>query len=124
MQHIGATGELRVRIVGDAEIAAAHDAHLDNAATTDVITFDLAGPGEPIDADALINLDEAVRQASLRGHPVRHELLLYALHALLHCAGENDTTDGDAERMHRREDEVLAAIGLAPVFAREPERER
>src|SRR5690606_20748765 len=41
-------GEVRVRVVGDAEIARVHEEFLGQPGTTDVITFDMSEP----DADA------------------------------------------------------------------------
>ncbi len=114
-------GSLRIRLVGDAEMAVAHAKYLGDPSPTDVITFSLAESPWPaclVDADLLVGLDEAVRQAATRGHPVRAELLLYALHGLLHCLGHDDTSDAAYDAMHAEEDRVLAAIGVGAVFAR------
>jgi len=98
-----------------------HTEFLDDPTTTDVITFDLtngeSSEGGPLDVNAYVCLDEAQRIADERKHDVLHELTLYVLHAALHCLGENDSTNDGYERMHAREDEVLTAIGLGPVFA-------
>ncbi|MCE2967612.1 MAG: rRNA maturation RNase YbeY [Phycisphaerales bacterium] len=117
-------GEVRIRIIADAAMAEAHERYSGVPGTTDVLTFDLAegmaAQGEPFDVDILLCIDEASRQAAARGHAVRDELLLYAVHALLHCLGENDHDEHDAARMHAREDRTLSALGLGPVYAREP----
>lgn len=114
-------GEVLVRIVDDAEMTRVHEEFLEDATTTDVITFDLtnggSSQGSALDINAYVCLDEAQRQASERSHDVLHELTLYVLHAALHCLGENDATDDAYERMHAREDEVLTAIGLGSIFA-------
>lgn len=121
------TGEVRVRIVGDAEMAAAHERYLCTPGTTDVITFDgSAGEsdprraGVPLDVDLLVCRDEAQRQAADRAHTSTQELVLYILHGVLHCLGFDDTTDADFERMHAEEDRVLTAIGMGAVFGRRP----
>jgi probable rRNA maturation factor len=117
--------ELRVRIVGDAEMAAAHQRYSGVPGTTDVLTFDLTDGASaataPLDADVLICLDEARRQSARRGIPIEHELTLYILHAALHCLGEDDRDAPAAARMHAREDAILTSLGLAPVYAA-PER--
>ncbi|MEO1535590.1 MAG: rRNA maturation RNase YbeY [Planctomycetota bacterium] len=119
------SGEARVRVINDAEMAAAHERYKNVAGTTDVLTFDLAGnPNEPLDADVLVCIDEAERQASERGIPVAHELLLYITHAVLHCSGFNDDTDANAAAMHAREDDLLVAIGIGPVYAASAEHTR
>lgn len=139
-------GEVRARIIDDAAMEAAHVEYLDTPGTTDVITFDLAGgmsgvvgeasearrpldadglpdtsqalaPPAPIDVDMLLCLDEAERQARERGHEAAKELLLYALHGVLHCLGYDDHDEASFAAMHEAEDRVLSAIGVGPLFA-------
>jgi probable rRNA maturation factor len=116
-------GEVRVRLVDDVEMAAAHERYSGIAGTTDVLTFDLRDPEEAaaeptrLDVDILACVDEARRQAAGRAHAVERELLLYILHGVLHCLGEDDHDDAAYARMHAREDEVLEAIGAGRVFA-------
>jgi len=121
LDHLGLAGELRVAVVDDATIAAAHVRHLGVEGTTDVLTFDLAqgaaARGEPLDADLLVCLDEAERQARARTHERRHELLLYALHGVLHCTGYDDADRASADRMHLAEDSALRAVGVGAVYA-------
>ncbi len=115
-------GELRIRIVGDGEMANAHKRHLGDTSTTDVMTFDLAdgaaARGAPIDADLLACADEAARRAQEHGYTTERELLLYVVHGLLHCLGHDDHDDASYERMHALEDELLEAIGVGATFAR------
>jgi len=116
----GATvGEVRVRLVGDDEMARQHKARCGVRGTTDVITFNLAeGGSEILDADLLVCIDEASRQAGLRGHDLSRELLLYVLHGVLHCLGFDDTDDEAYAKMHAREDEILGSMGVGETFAR------
>ncbi len=118
---LGASGSLRVRLVSDAEMRQAHADYLGDPDTTDVITFDLAdggaSRGEPLDVDLLVCLDEARRQGARRGTDTAREALLYIVHGVLHALGFNDTDEAAAAAMHAREDEVLTAIGVGPVFA-------
>jgi probable rRNA maturation factor len=113
----GLRGEARARVVGDDEMAAAHERHTGVPGTTDVLTFDLADEPGVIDADLLICADEAARQGAARGLPVEHELLLYIVHGVLHCAGYDDHDEPSASVMHEREDELLRAMGLGAVYA-------
>lgn len=115
-----AAGEVRVRIVDDAEMAEAHQRFSGVAGTTDVLTFDLAIDPAVLDVDILICLDEARRQAQARGHTVERELLLYIIHGTLHCLGHDDHDEADAARMHAEEDRVLEAIGVGRTFATVP----
>lgn len=113
-------GEVRARVVDDREMAALHLRHSKIEGTTDVLTFDLrddpADPSLPLDADVVVCLDEAAREAAARGHAPERELLLYILHGALHCLGFDDHTDQGFDAMHRAEDELLAAAGVGPLF--------
>jgi probable rRNA maturation factor len=116
-ESIDAPHEVRVRIVGDDEMGALHAAHTGDPTTTDVLTFDLRDDGDgPLDVDIVVCADEAARQAADRARPVERELLLYALHGALHCLGHDDHDDDAFARMHAREDEVLARIGVGALF--------
>ncbi len=43
-------------------------------------------------------------------------MLLYAVHGLLHLCGYDDRTPAGFRRMHRKEDDLLARLGVGPVF--------
>ena len=108
---------LVVRVVGDAEMDRLHRLHSGVEGTTDVLTFDNRDdPDEPIDGDLVLCVGEARRRAAELGHDARAELLLYAVHGLLHLAGEDDHDPDAHRRMHEREDRILSEIGLGPVF--------
>jgi probable rRNA maturation factor len=115
---LGATGELRVRVVGDREMAAAHERYKGVSGTTDVLTFDLSEEPGAMDTDILVCMDEAERQATVRGHTPVEELLLYCIHGALHCLGHDDQDEAAAERMHRAEDELLELLGVGAIYAR------
>jgi len=108
---------LSVRLVDDATMTGLHRRHCDLDGTTDVLSFPAAAPGEPVDADIACCVDEAARQAGRRGHPVADELLLYAVHGLLHCLGHDDHEPEAYAAMHAEEDRVLTAIGVGARFA-------
>jgi probable rRNA maturation factor len=92
--------------------------------TTDVLTFDLRDRKPPrdregvaLELETVVCIDEARRRAAELNHPVRHELLLYCVHSLLHVQGYDDKSPAAARRMHAREDELLRAIGVGPVYS-------
>ena len=122
LRTLNAGGEVRVRVIDDTEMATAHERYSGIAGTTDVLTFDLRDDAAgPLDVDILVCLDEAKRQAAARGHLPEHELLLYAVHGVLHCLGHDDHDSQAFERMHAEEDRVLAEIGLGPIFGKAPQ---
>jgi probable rRNA maturation factor len=122
------SGSWSISLVRDPEMAALHKRTMNDPTTTDVLTFDLRGSPTPqtsrlksqdsIDLDTVICLDEARRRAQELRHPVEHELLLYALHSLLHVQGYDDRTRAQSKRMHAREDQLLTAVGIGPVYGR------
>ena len=112
-------GEVRAKIVDDDAMAEAHDRYSGVAGTTDVLTFDLSEPNSAeTDVDLLLCIDVATRQAEPRGHRAREELLLYAVHGVLHTLGYDDHDEDAAARMHAEEDRILNAIGVGTVYAK------
>jgi probable rRNA maturation factor len=110
-------GRLAVAVVDDAQMTLMHRQYRGEPGTTDVLTFDLRdSQGQPVEGDLVLCLDEAARQARKRGHDTRLELLLYAVHGLMHLLGEDDHDEAGYQKMHRREDELLTRAGLGPVF--------
>ena len=110
-------GEVRVRLMRDAQIAAAHERYKGVAGPTDVLTFDLSDADGVLDVDLMVCVDEAWRRAGEFGHEVRAEVLLYIVHGVLHCMGHDDQDPEDAKRMHAAEDALLRDIGVGPVYA-------
>ena len=122
-------GTLNIRIVEDETMAEFHWQYTGVLGTTDVLTFDLVDSEDelahetedeasqrPIEADIMVCVDEATRQAKALNHDVRMELLLYCLHGLLHLLGYDDHSKAGYAAMHKREDQLLAAAGFEPVF--------
>lgn len=107
---------VHVRIVDDREMSALHARHMRIDEPTDVLTFPSAVAPEAIDVDVAVCIDEAARRAREFGHDVDRELLLYAVHGLLHCAGHDDHDAAAFERMHAEEDRILDAIGVGATF--------
>jgi len=120
--------EWAVTIVGDAAMAELHQRTMNVSGTTDVLTFDLREEGEiektregsAVELDTVVCYDEAARRAKELGHGVAEELLLYAIHSLLHVQGYDDRTKTGAAAMHRREDALLIALGVGPIYASPP----
>jgi probable rRNA maturation factor len=111
-------GALSVAIVDDTQMARLHRRYLNVPGTTDVLSFDLRDDqaGAEVQGELVLCFDEAVRQSRRRGHKARLELLLYAVHGLLHLLGWDDRDPRAAAAMHRREDELLTAAGVGRVF--------
>ena len=111
--------DVSVVFVNDAKMTEIHAQFMNDPTTTDVMTFpiDLDARGRAISGEIYICIPQARRQAKVRGVAVDREVLLYAIHGLLHLCGFDDRTDRDYRRMHRREDQILTQLGVGPVFA-------
>jgi len=117
--------EISVRLLDDAGIADLHERWLGVPGPTDVITFDLGAPEGPgLHGDIAVSVETARRMAAELGWDARHELAYYAVHGLLHLAGEDDIDPADRRRMRLRERRVLAALGLPAPPVRRPRRPR
>ncbi|MEQ9455494.1 MAG: rRNA maturation RNase YbeY [Phycisphaeraceae bacterium] len=108
---------LSLALVDDATMAKLHDQYLGDPTTTDVITFDLADQPRTIEGELVLCVDQARRQADLHNHSIEHELLLYAVHGVLHLLGYDDHDPDQARKMHAEEDRLLTLIGVGPVYA-------
>ncbi|MGC8624492.1 MAG: rRNA maturation RNase YbeY [Phycisphaerae bacterium] len=118
------TGNWIIHLVDDQRMIQYHHQTMNLATTTDVLTFDYTATdrkGAPLDLETIICVDEAERQAKIRNH-LRPELeiLLYAIHSLLHCIGYDDRSDHQAGIMHRKEDLILQRMDLPPVYHAAP----
>jgi rRNA maturation RNase YbeY len=111
--------ELSVALVGDRRMSELHEQFMKVSGPTDVLTFplDADGRGRVLSGEVVVCVPEARRQAKKRNVPVERELLLYALHGLLHLCGYDDRTDRAFRTMHRTEDRILTRLGVGPVFA-------
>ena len=110
--------ELSIALVTDTEISKLHKRFMNDAWPTDVLTFPLDenARGRTIAGEIVINVSQALRESRRRGIAIQNELLLYALHGLLHLMGMDDRTDADFDRMHRLEDRILSKLGVGAVF--------
>jgi probable rRNA maturation factor len=116
----GQVRELSVAVVGDRKMAELHESFMGIAGPTDVLTFELDhdGRGRVTAGEVVVNVQEATRRAREHGVGVADELLLYAVHGLLHLSGYDDTTTSAYTKMHRKEDQILTKLGVGRVFAR------
>lgn len=114
-----ALAELSLALVDDERMSQLHERFMGIAGPTDVLTFELEHDrrGRVTCGEVVVCVPEARRQARKRGIALRLELLLYALHGMLHLCGFDDRTDRGFRTMHRREDDILTRLGFGPVFA-------
>jgi probable rRNA maturation factor len=95
-------GEVEVVFVSDKRIAAIHQQFMNDAAPTDVITFQ--------HGEIVISVETAKRQAREFGTSVDDELRLYLVHGLLHLLGFDDKTAAAAREMKRVQEKLVAKV--------------
>ncbi len=100
-------GEVGIVFVSDRKIAELHARYMNVAGPTDVITFQ--------HGEIAISADTAAVAASRLGSSIESEQILYAVHGLLHLNGYDDLAARPRDRMHRRQEQILARLGVASV---------
>ena len=94
--------EIEISLVSDEVIANVHGQFMDDPTATDVITFH--------HGEILISVDTARREGPEHGHTTGEELLLYAVHGLLHLNGHIDSSEPERAEMHRIQDEIVERV--------------
>ncbi len=115
--------ELSFALVTDDRMAALNQGFLGHEGPTDVLSFPLQEEPRLV-GDVVISVDTARREAERRRHPAYDEVVLYAVHGVLHLLGHDDHDPASRRRMRRAERRVLRALGVEPVFRRRPGRTR
>src|SRR5207237_257576 len=117
---------LSVALVGDSTMSRLHQEFMRIEGPTDVLTFplELDRRGRAVSGEIVVDVAEARRRARVEKTQVRLEVLLYAVHGLLHLCGYDDRSDRGYRAMHRKEDEILTKLGMGPVFDRARARDR
>jgi probable rRNA maturation factor len=105
---------ISIAIVDNGTIHAINLRHLAHDWPTDVITFPLGEPDDPVlTGELVISAETAVNSAHELGIDGSAELALYVIHGLLHLCGYNDREGADAEAMRKRQEELLACVRIA-----------
>jgi probable rRNA maturation factor len=99
---------IRLVLIGDRKMSALHRKFMNISGTTDVLTFELSTPREPLDGEIYICLDQARRQATEYRVPIYLEVARLATHGILHLAGFEDATRSQRATMRRMEDATLS----------------
>ncbi len=77
---------------------------------TDIITFGLSAPGEPIEAEIYISIDRVKDNAKQLGISFRDEMLRVVFHGALHLCGYRDKKKAEIALMRKKEDQYLRSF--------------
>lgn len=116
-------GEVSLTLVGDDRIRALNRDYLGRDRVTDVISFALHGPGEPVLADIYIGYPQALRQAAELGLSAHEEVVRLAIHGTLHALGyDHPAEDRFSSPFFRRQEALVKRVLAAADGSRENSR--
>lgn len=81
--------------------------HLQHDFYTDIITFGLSGPGQPVTAEVYISIDRVKDNARQFKVPFKQELHRVIFHGALHLCGYKDKKKQEQAGMRGMEDKYL-----------------
>lgn len=91
----------------DAYLLNLNQDYLKHKTLTDIITFELSGPGDDLIADIYISVERVRENAGLYKSTFQKELHRVIFHGALHCCGYKDKTALDQLLMREKEDHYL-----------------
>lgn len=103
---------ISLTVVDDDEMHQLNRTHLDHDYPTDVLSFPLSDPDEPLAGEVIVSAGTAKNNAQEYGNRAEEELLLYVVHGVLHLVGLGDKTAEDAKKMRQAEAYWLADLGI------------
>ena len=74
---------------------------------TDIITFDLSEPGQPINAEIYISVDRVRENAREFNSSIKRELHRVVFHGALHLVGYKDKGREEESKMRKMEEKYL-----------------
>ncbi|NJM35603.1 MAG: rRNA maturation RNase YbeY [Rhodomicrobium sp.] len=108
----------------DAEVARLNAHYRGKAKPTNVLSFPAApcppaadaANGQPPLGDIIISLETLLAEAAEDDKAPLAHLAHLTVHGLLHLAGFDHETDGEAERMEALERDILGSLGIADPY--------
>lgn len=80
---------------------------------TDIITFGLSEPGEPIEAEIYVSIDRVKDNAIQHGVSYQNEMHRVLFHGALHLCGFKDKKKSEIIEMRQKEDQYLHLLAKA-----------
>jgi probable rRNA maturation factor len=113
LQREGIPGDPEVSLVlcDDAFIQSLNAAYRAQDKPTDVLSFAQDDPD--LLGDIVISLPTAARQAQAAGWTLENEVVLLAVHGLLHLLGYDDETEAGAWEMQTKTEAALREVNIA-----------
>ena len=112
--------EVTILLSSDEAVAALNARYRGKEGPTNVLSFPataVPGAALPPLGDIIIAHETLMREAADEGKPPLFHLAHLTVHGLLHLAGFDHETDGEAERMEALEREILASIRVPDPYS-------
>lgn len=107
-------GELSLTLMDDAGMGSMNRQWTGREGPTDVLSFTLNEPGEPLVGDVYVGLDRAAAQAAELGEPPARELVRLAVHGTLHVLGWDHPEEGrESSEMWAHQERIVGGMGIA-----------
>lgn len=100
--------EIRYIFCSDDYLLEINRQYLQHDYYTDIITFGLSDPGQPINAEIYISVDRVKENAREFNTSFKRELHRVIFHGALHLCGYKDKKSQDQQVMRKMEDKYLA----------------
>lgn len=81
---------------------------------TDIITFELSGPTDPIEGEIYISIDRVKENARILKEKLNKELHRVIFHGALHLCGYSDKSKKEILKMRKMEDQCLLNYSRVP----------
>lgn len=98
---------LNIIFCSDKRLAAVNRQFLNHGYYTDIITFELSGSGQPVEAEIYISVDRVRDNARHLGQTFTRELHRVIFHGVLHLCGLKDKTLREVKEIRAAEEEEL-----------------
>lgn len=106
------SAEISLVVVADPEMQELNRRFLQHDYPTDVLSFPLEQEGTFLAGEIILSADTAIRESRKHGLSPEDELLLYAVHGMLHLVGYRDKTKSEKRAMRAQEQEVMGLLGV------------
>lgn len=84
--------------------------YLQHDTYTDILTFSLALPSEPVVSEIYISIERVRENAEIMKNTFDEELARVMIHGLLHLCGYNDIADNEKKEMREKENFYLKQL--------------
>ena len=102
--------QLSIILCSDEYLLSLNQKFLSHDYFTDILTFEISNPGEPIVGELYISTDRIAENAQNLNVPARDEVLRVIIHGVLHLCGYKDNTKVLKRQIHKKEDFYLKAF--------------